>query len=148
MLNICNRGIQVDPTCPICNGEPKTTEHAIIYCEAAKRVWSKWNECPIYLNESNKEIMDLALYLLEKGTQRDMEIFFGVAWMIWYNRNQVVHEGNGVFEDHIWETAIEMIKDFKRTRNWDINNPQRNEKAWTPPCGFLQNKRGWGCSLY
>ena len=47
------------------------------------------------------EIVDLALCLLEKGTQRDMEIFFGVAWMIWYNRNQIVHEGNGVSEDHI-----------------------------------------------
>jgi len=46
-----------------------------------------------------------------------MEIFFGVAWMIWYNRNQVVHEGKGVFEDYIWETAIQKIKDFKGTRN-------------------------------
>ena len=59
------------------------------------------------------EIVDLALRLLEKGTQRDLEIFFGVAWMIWYNRNQIVHEGNGVSEEHIWETAIQMIKEFK-----------------------------------
>ena len=68
-----------------------------------------------------------------------MEIFFGVAWMIWYNRNQVVHEGKGVFEDYIWETAIQKIKDFKGTKNQDINNPQRNEKAWTPPSvGFFK----------
>ncbi|XP_023897858.1 uncharacterized protein LOC112009757 [Quercus suber] len=26
-----------------------------------------------------------------------------------------------------------MIKDFKETKSWDINSPQRNEKAWTPP---------------
>ena len=59
--------------------------------------------------------------------------------MIWYNRNQIVHEGNGVSEDHIWETAIQMIKEFKGTRSWDINSPQRNEKAWTPPpVGFFK----------
>ena len=139
MLNMSNRGIQVDPTCPICCGEPESTEHAIIYSEAAKRVWSKWDECPLCLNESNKEIVDLALCLLERGTQRDMEIFFGVAWMIWYNRNQIVYEGNGVSEDHIWETAIQMIKEFKGTRSWDINIPKRNEKAWTPPpVGFFK----------
>ena len=83
--------------------------------------------------------MDLALCLLERGTQRDMEIFFGVAWVIWYNRNQIVYEGNGVSEDHIWETAIQMIKEFKGTRSWDINIPKRNEKAWTPPpVGFFK----------
>ena len=79
MLNICNRGIQVNPTCPICNGEPESIEHVIIQREATKRVWSKWNDNLICLNESNREIMDLALYLLEKGTQGDMEIFFGVV---------------------------------------------------------------------
>ena len=32
-----------------------------------------------------------------------------------------------------------MIKDFKGTRSWDINIPQRNEKAWTPsPVGFFK----------
>lgn len=60
MLNMSNKGIQVDPTCPICGGEPESTEHAIIYYEAAKRVRSKWDECPICLNESNREIVDLA----------------------------------------------------------------------------------------
>ena len=54
MLNMSNKGIQVDLTCPICYGEPESTEHAIIYCEAAKKVWSKWGECPFCLNESNK----------------------------------------------------------------------------------------------
>ena len=42
MLNICNRGIQVNPTCPICNGERESTKHAILQCEVAERVWSKW----------------------------------------------------------------------------------------------------------
>ena len=85
------------------------------------------------------EIVDLALCLLDKGTQRDMEIFFGVAWMIWYNRNQIVHEGIGVSEDHIWETAIQMIKEFKGIGGWEINSNQRSEKVWTPPpVGFFK----------
>ena len=74
-----------------------------------------------------------------KGNTEGHGDLFGVAWMIWYNRNQIVYEGNGVSEDHIWETAIQMIKEFKGTRSWDINIPKRNEKAWTPtPVGFFK----------
>ena len=38
------------------------------------------------------DIFDVALDILKNGTNRDLEVFFGVAWSVWYNRNQVAFE--------------------------------------------------------
>ena len=32
------------------------------------------------------------LDILKNGTTCDLEVFFGVAWSVWYNRNQVAYE--------------------------------------------------------
>jgi len=36
--------------------------------------------------------VDIALDLIEKGSFHDLELFFAVAWSIWWNRNQATHE--------------------------------------------------------
>ena len=87
MVNLNRRGIQVDVLCPICKMEEEAVEYVILRCELAKAVWSKWSEGPGNILESRSDISDLALKIINQGTQRDLEIFFGVAWTIWYHRN-------------------------------------------------------------
>ena len=101
MLNINKRGIQVNPICPLCNDGVESVVHAILRCKIASNVWRMWDDCPISLMGNNMDIPDLAMEILHQGTQKDLEKFFGVAWRIWYNRNQVLHEANGTFETHI-----------------------------------------------
>ena len=102
MLNINKRGIQVNPSCPLCNDGMESVVHAILICKIANNVWRLWDDCPISLMGNNMDIPDLAMEILHQGTQKDLEKFFGVAWRIWYNRNQVLHEANGTSETHIW----------------------------------------------
>ena len=38
------------------------------------------------------DISNVALDILKNGTNCDLEVFFGVSWSVWYNRNQVAIE--------------------------------------------------------
>ena len=43
------------------------------------------------------DIIDIAMKLVESGTSCNLEVFFGVAWAIWYNRNKIVHEASSQY---------------------------------------------------
>ena len=90
MLNLNKRGVQVEPICPLCKDDIESVEHAIFKCDIACCVWKMWEDCPISLMDINRDVSDLAIEILHQGTQRDLEKFFGVAWRIWLNRNQVI----------------------------------------------------------
>ena len=92
-----------------------------------------WDDCPISLMGNNMDIPDLAMKILHQGTQKDLEKIFGVAWRIWYNRNQVLHEANGTFETHIWGAAIHMIEDFKEANGLKIKHMGDKKDHWEPP---------------
>ena len=47
------------------------------------------------------DISDVALDILRNGTNCDFEVFFGVAWSVWYNRNQVAFESKCQMLDKI-----------------------------------------------
>ena len=48
------------------------------------------------------DIIDIAMELVDLGTSSDLEVFFGVAWAIWHNRNKIVHEAFSHHPDQIW----------------------------------------------
>ena len=94
MVNLNRRGIQFDVLCPICKNEEEAIEHAILKCELDKVVWSKWSDGLRKNLERNCDISNLALTIISQGTQCDLKIFFGVALVIWYHRNQLVFEAS------------------------------------------------------
>ena len=49
------------------------------------------------------DILDIALNLLDKGTAHDLELFFIVAWTVWWNRNQATHDDIGSPPIQTWE---------------------------------------------
>ena len=132
LTNLFKKGIQMDVTRPICKKDPETVEHAIIKCVSAKAVWAKWIDCPIRILDCSLDVTDLALNLMNQGTQSDLEKFFGVAWSIWYNRNRVVNE-NGAVAELVWGSAIRLIEDFKEANIQIIEKKGTKDRAWKPP---------------
>ncbi|KAL0001346.1 hypothetical protein SO802_015127 [Lithocarpus litseifolius] len=59
---------------------------------------SQWHNCPIEVTSSSKDLVDIALDIIEKGSPLDLELFFAVAWSIWWNRNQAIHEDSGFLQ--------------------------------------------------
>ena len=133
LTNLFKRRIQTDVTCPICKKDPETMGHAILRCDFAMVVWAKWIDWPIRILDCNLDVTDFSLNLMSQGTQSDLEKFFGVAWSIWYNRNQVVNEDCGVAADHVGGLAIRLIEDFKEANIQLIKPKGKRDKAWKPP---------------
>ena len=95
MLNLTTRGINSSGFCPLCDKAIENLPHALLHCDHAKQTWSLWQDCLVNLVSLILDPIDIALNLLEKGTTNDLEIFFTVAWSIWWNRNQAVHDDTG-----------------------------------------------------
>lgn len=53
---------------PSYNHNNESTTHALIHCDVATKVWSNWTECPIKLPDTIYDISDIALKLLNNGT--------------------------------------------------------------------------------
>ena len=69
----------------------------------------------------------------KSSTSSDLEIFFGVAWAIWYNRNKIVHEFSSQVPDHIWGFARNYILEFKRASIACSQSLSQSEGKWIVP---------------
>ena len=110
MVNLNRRGIKFDVLCPIYKNEEEAIEHAILKCELDKAIWLKWSDGLGKILESNCDISNLALTIISQGTQCDLENFFGVAWVIWYYRNQLAFEPSKTIADRVWGQQSEWLK--------------------------------------
>ena len=64
-----------------------------------------------------------------------MEVFFGVAWAIWYNRNKIVHKALSHHPDQIWCFAKKYIHEFKSA---STRCSQSSTKWTAPPRGSFK----------
>ena len=94
-VNLQRKGVDICDVCPACGMELKTNFHVFVKCEVAKRVWSCWLDCPTVLLNVNRNILDIAMEILESSTSS------GAAWAIWYNRNRIVYESSSQIPNHI-----------------------------------------------
>ena len=92
MENIYSRGICNNRGCPIYEKASESINHALLSCEFSTLIWNQWPENPLSNQEIRWPYLDLAMFILSHHSQQNLEFFFGIAWAIWYNRNNVVHE--------------------------------------------------------
>ena len=109
LVNLQSKGVVNCDICLACGKEPETTFHVFVNCEVAKRVWRCWLECPPMMLNANMNIVDIAMEILDYGSSSELELFFGVAWAIWFNRNRIVYESSSQILDHIWSFAKKFI---------------------------------------
>ncbi|XP_050249054.1 uncharacterized protein LOC126696338 [Quercus robur] len=95
MKNLNHRGVHCSSFYPLCDKAIETTAHALLHCDHAKMTWAFWYNCPVDLSSSYGDLVDIALDFIAKGSPNDLELFFAVAWSIWWNHNQAIHEDSG-----------------------------------------------------
>ena len=113
MLNLNHRGIHCSSFCPICDKALESTAHALLHCDHTKLTWAPWHNCPVEVSSSPRDFVDVALDFIEKGSPLDLELFFVVAWSIWWNRNQAIHEDSGTTPSQVWEMANKLLNEYK-----------------------------------
>ena len=89
---VCSLGISSNFECPICGKDSENVHHALLHCDFANRVWGCWSDVPHMILRYNWSFQDSALHFLAHKPSHDLELFFTVAWAIWFNRNKVIHD--------------------------------------------------------
>ena len=133
MVNLQKRGIGENDLCPYYGKDLESIFHSIINYEVARRVWDIW-EVQIAENwEGLYDISDVAMKILVKGTKRDLELFFRVAWSIWYNRNLVAFKSTCQLPSQIWSFAKMFLQEYRGTWVTLNTSPAAKNNRWTPP---------------
>ena len=83
-----------------------------------------------------KDILDITLDLLDKGTAHDLELFFIVAWTVWWNRNQATHDDLGFPPIQTWEIANRTSLDYKDVISTSLPIQPSSISTWKPPPPF------------
>lgn len=66
-LNLCRKGVNISPMCPMCKQEPESISHTLLHCDFAKQVWDKWKVCLINLRLRQGDFTNYALQMLNTG---------------------------------------------------------------------------------
>ena len=139
MLNLSHRGIHCSSFCPICDKALESTAHALLLCDHAKLTWAKWHNCPVDVTSSPRDLVDVALKFIVKGSPHDLELFFAVAWSIWWNRNQAIHEDSGSTPSQVWDMANRILYKYKDACSLPALSSAPSLTTWqAPPLGFTK----------
>ena len=115
-LNLAKRNIIAETFCPICLQSPENEVHVIWECPVAQDVWAgsrmKLQKCPL----GQPDMVQLFLYLLHRLETEEMELFLVQAWMLWGQRNSVLHGGK--LKDPGWlnKRAVEWLEEFAQVQ--------------------------------
>ena len=139
MFNLSHRGIHCSSFCLICDKAIKSTAHALFLCDHAKLTWAQWHTCPVDIFSSSRDPVDIALDIIENGSSNDLELFFVVAWSIWWNRNQALFDDSDTSPTKVWVMANRILGEFKAACSLLVFSPSPAPSAWhAPPVGFFK----------
>lgn len=57
--------------------------------------------------------MDINLDIAKNDSSSALELFFAIAWSIWWNHNQALHEDSGAPPSQTWEMANRILGEYK-----------------------------------
>lgn len=76
---------------------------------------------------------------MDKGSSLNLETFFSTAWMIWFNRNQIIYESSFHSPIQTWESARRLALNYKGAISTSPQQMPLNQSKWfTPPIGFFK----------
>nr|XP_023915006.1 uncharacterized protein LOC112026546 [Quercus suber] len=139
MFNLSHRGVHCSCFCPLCDKAIETTAHALLHCDHAKLTWAHWHNGFAVLSAGTQEPVDIALDIIKNDSSSALELFIAVAWSIWWNRNQALHEGSGAPPSQIWDMAIRILGEYKEACSFSNLPLVSSLINWRPPpAGFTK----------
>ena len=135
MEAICCRGITQSRGCPVCSSEVESLDHALLHCAFSASVWCLWSDNPLRTHGINKSFLDSTIFILSPSyaTLQDLELFFAIAWAIWFNRNKIVYKDSSLLPLQVWKMAKNVSEDFVSSATWDLGQPRTTPSSWVPP---------------
>ena len=112
--NLIQRRIIEDDICNIYQRFPETAIHALWECGAAQDVWAG---CPVQSLQKcltgQKDVLQLFAALMLKLSEDDFKLFLVQCWLIWNQRNSVLHGSNLQEPTRLNARAKNYIDEYK-----------------------------------
>ncbi|KAL0011163.1 hypothetical protein SO802_006271 [Lithocarpus litseifolius] len=116
-VNLTRRRIILEDKCSLCTGEPETTIHALWDCAAAQDIWAGSTRKLQKYKHGQADLVQLMEEFLERLDMEEFELFWTQAWLIWSQRNCLLHGGKMKNPNCLNKRAEECIEDFKKAQN-------------------------------
>ena len=134
-LNLVKRRIIHDDVCPNCTRLPESTVHALWDCGVAVDVWAgsslKIQKC----THGQADMIELMEYLLSRLSLQEMELFLVQAWVLWNQRNKLLHGGKIQDPNMLCKRAVEYLEEYQTLQgNLRVDGVvQSVGDVWKPP---------------
>ena len=90
-VNLTRRRVVQEEKCSVCTLEPESTIHALWDCAAAQDIWAG-SACKLQnFKHGQLDLLQLMDELLERLSLEELELFWTQAWLIWNQRNSLLH---------------------------------------------------------
>lgn len=94
---------------------------------------------PIILLLMAKNYNDLVLQICSSQSGFNLELFFAISWSVWYNRNKLFHDENGLPPLQILDLAKSMVENYKEALSLDSPLLPSSQSSWVaPPSGYFK----------
>ena len=117
---LLKRGLQIDPSCPLCNHHSEDLTHLFLRCPAIQEVWNLAKEHNWILSTISIAPSDTVPIWLTKlrqtATLTRFDRIVALLWSIWKTRNSTV------FRNEIPHAAVTLIRAKKASAEWRIRH--------------------------
>ncbi|XP_074302863.1 uncharacterized protein LOC141636938 [Silene latifolia] len=125
------------PRCSFCAEEEEDIDHAIFYCEWARKWWEESGFGEL-INEAVGETWpDRVGWVLKHLEEDERGRFLTIAWAIWTVRNQSLFEESPPLPDFVFTGFTKMVADYRAYANSELYKSRLvsdvGGNSWTPP---------------
>lgn len=142
-VQLCTRGINIDPVCQRCCLDEETINHALFLCPHANAVWRCFDLSVAQLFTDSLEDNFEVLFSLQHSNDHShiRRLSFWVVWFIWKSRNEFLfqHRNSHPVED--FQRASRAHNEWNDNQGVDRQSLHIRPKSsqWSPPpSGWLK----------
>ncbi|KAL4598870.1 hypothetical protein ACB092_11G088100 [Castanea dentata] len=124
----------VDDTCELCRSASETGVHVLSECGVAREVWaSSLVKFQKYVG-GQRDSMQLFEELQDRLSREEFELFLVQAWLIWNQRNRILHGGKLQPPTQLNKRATDLLAEFQQAQEQlNVICRTSTESRWCPP---------------
>ena len=113
-VNLARRRIISDLVSHCCKSLLKSTVHAIWECGAAQDVWAGSSISLQKCSTNQCDVVQLFEFLFDRLPNADFELFLVQSWLIWNQRNEVVHGRQMMDPRWLNKRAMDYLDEYNK----------------------------------
>ncbi|XP_073158035.1 uncharacterized protein [Henckelia pumila] len=115
-VNLRSHHVPVQGFCPLCHFHSDSTNHALFDCPAIISRWKVTEFWPLLKKVKHLDIWDIFIWLYDKLSVQEFEVFAMGTWAIWNDRLQFLHANDHRALSRGLEKSSDLLREFQSAR--------------------------------